>query len=176
MGLFVTRISRGRTLRQLIGGMIGYGTLGCAVFYVTVGNTAMWMDMEGLVAVQSMVSEGRADTAIASVIASLPLYPLPLIAFVVMAFVFVATTYDSASYAIAASATRHLPVGTHPARYHRVFWAFALAVLPMTLLLVGGLRAVQSAVLVVSLPVLVITVVMTISLFKSLRAEDESHV
>ncbi len=176
MGLFVTRISRGRTLRQLIGGMIGYGTLGCAVFYVTVGNTAMWMDMEGLVAVQSMVSEGRADTAIASVIASLPLYPLPLIAFVVMAFVFVATTYDSASYAIAASATRHLPAGAHPARYHRVFWAFALAVLPMTLLLVGGLRAMQSAVLVVSLPVLVITVVMTISLFKSLRAEDESHV
>ena len=49
------------------------------------------------------------------------------------------------------------------------FWAFALAVLPVTLLIFGGLRAIQSAVLVVSLPVVVIGVLMTISLFKTLR-------
>ena len=45
MGLFVTRISRGRTVRSVILGMIGFGTLGCALFYVIWGNSVMWMDM-----------------------------------------------------------------------------------------------------------------------------------
>jgi BCCT family betaine/carnitine transporter len=172
MGLFVTRISRGRTLKRLILGMVGFGTLGCAVFYVTVGNTAMWMDMEGLVPVRELVAAGQGDTAIAGVIGALPLQPLPLIVFCVMAFIFVATTYDSASYAIAASATRHLTAGENPERWHRVFWAFGLGALPIALLFVGGLKAIQSAVLVVSLPVLVIGVAMTVSLFRSLHADE----
>jgi len=173
MGLFVTRISRGRTLKQLILGMVGFGTLGCALFYIALGNTAMWMDMEGIVPVQELVRAGQGDTAIARVVSALPLQPLPLIAFCVMALIFVATTYDSASYAIAASATRHLAVGANPERWHRVFWAFALGGLPIALMFVGGLKAVQSVVLVVSLPVLVIGVAMTVSLFKSLRAGEE---
>ncbi len=169
IGIFVTRISRGRTLRQLIFGMVGFGTLGCALFYITLGNTAMWMDIQGIVAVRELVAAGQTETAIAAVVQALPLQPLPLIAFILMAFIFVATTYDSASYAIAAAATRHLPAGANPVRWHRVFWAFALMVLPLALMLVGGLRAVQSAVLVVSLPVMVIVVAMTTALFFELR-------
>ncbi len=172
MGLFVTRISRGRTLRQLIFGMVGFGTLGCALFYIALGNTAMWMDMQGLVAVRELVAADQADTAIAAIMQALPWQPLPLVAFIVMAFIFVATTYDSASYCIAAAATRHLPAGANPARWHRVFWAFALVVLPLALMAMGGLRAVQSAVLVVSLPVLAIAVAMTIALFITLRTDS----
>ena len=172
IGLFVTRISRGRTLRQLIFGMVGFGTLGCALFYIAFGNTAMWMDLQGIVPVRDLVASGQADTAIAGIMQALPWQPLPLIAFIVMAFIFVATTYDSASYSIAAAATRHLPAGTNPARWHRVFWAFALVVLPLALMVVGGLRAVQSAVLVVSVPVLAIAVAMTVALFISLRSDS----
>ena len=173
MGLFVTRISKGRTLRQLIVGMVGFGTLGGAVFYVVVGNTAMWMDMAGLVDVRTLINQGQNGTAIAQIMAALPLQPLPLIAFIVMAWIFVATTYDSASYAIASSATRDLSDGLNPAQWHRVFWAFALAVLPITLMILDDLRAVKSAVLVVSLPLLAIGVIMTISLFRTLKANAE---
>ena len=172
MGVFVTRISRGRTLKQLILGMIGFGTLGCAIFYICVGNTAMWMDMQGLVPVREFVAAGSPDTAIARVIEALPLHPLPLIAFIVVTCIFVATTYDSGSYAISAAATRHLVAGVNPHRWHRVFWAFSLAVLPVTLLVVdGGLEAVKSAVLVVSVPLLAIGVAMVVSLFKTLRED-----
>ena len=170
MGVFVTRISRGRTLRQLILGMVGFGTLGCAIFFIGFGNTAMWMDMESLVPVREFVAAGSADTAIALVIEALPLQPLPLVAFVVVTCIFIATTYDSGSYAISAAATRHLVAGVNPHRWHRVFWAFSLAVLPVTLMLVDdGLDAVKSAVLVVSLPLLAIGVAMVVSLFRTLR-------
>ena len=169
MGIFVTRISRGRTLRELILGMVGFGTLGCALFYITLGNTAMWMDLEGIVAARELVAAGEADQAIASVIGALAWQPLPLIAFILVTFIFVTTTYDSASYAIAASATRQLEAGQNPARWHRVFWAFALAVLPIALMFLGGLDAIKSSVLVVSLPLLAIGVGMIVSLFRSLR-------
>ena len=169
MGIFVTRISRGRTLRELIFGMVGFGTLGCALFYITFGNTAMWMDLEGLVPARELVAAGEADQAIASIIGAISWQPLPLIAFIVVTFIFVATTYDSASYAIAASATRRLEAGQNPQRWHRVFWAFALAVLPIALMLLGGLEAIKSSVLVVSLPLLVIGVAMIVSLFRTLR-------
>lgn len=169
MGIFVTRISRGRTLRELILGMIGFGTMGCAIFYITIGNTAMWMDMEGLVPARELVAAGEAHQAIASIIGALSWQPLPLIAFILVTWIFVATTYDSASYAIAASATRRLEAGQNPQRWHRVFWAFALAVLPIALMLLGGLEAIKSSVLVVSLPLLVIGVAMIVSLFRTLR-------
>ena len=175
VGLFVTRISRGRTLRQLICGMVGYGTLGCAIFYVALGNTAMWMDMEGLVQVRALVASGQADIAISQIMQALPWQPLPLVVFIAISLVFIATSYDSASYAIAAAATRHLPSGANPQRWHRVFWAFALVVLPIALMLMGGLRAVQSAVLVVSLPVLVIAAAMTTALFVDLRSDSSAR-
>jgi BCCT family betaine/carnitine transporter len=44
-----------------------------------------------------------------------------------------ATTYDSASYTLASSATLHLKAGDDPARWHRVFWAFALDLMPAAL-------------------------------------------
>ena len=133
----------------------------------------MWMDIEGLVEVRGLVQEGQNGTAIAQIMAALPLDPLPLIVFVVMAWVFVATTYDSASYAIASSATRNLVEGSNPAQWHRVFWAFALAVLPITLMILDDLRAVKSAVLVASLPLLVIGVTMCVSLFRTLERTAE---
>ena len=176
MGLFVTRISRGRSLRELIFGMLVYGSLGCALFFIVLGNTSMWLDMNGEVAVRELVQSEQADTAIAETIAALSFGPLPMIAFLIMGWIFVATTYDSASYAISSAATTNLRVGMHPHRFHRVFWAFGLAVLPLGLMLIGDVEntSLKFASLIVSLPLLVIYGAMMWSLFKSLRADTNS--
>ena len=175
VGLFVTRISRGRTLRQVIGGMLLFGTLGCALFYICIGNTAQWMDTSGVLAMRETMASQGPETAIAAFIAAIRPFPLPLLAYIALSFIFIATTYDSASYAIAASATKRLTAGLNPQRWHRVFWAFAIAVLPIALIFVGGLDAAKSATLVVSLPLLVIGVAMAVSLFRLLR-EDRAGV
>ena len=169
MGLFVTKISRGRTLRAVIFGMIGFGSLGCAVFYVIWGNSVMWMDLNQDIGFLELVRNGETAQAIAMAVGGLAGQPLPLAIFLVLGLVFVATTYDSASYAIAASATRNLMPGTHPSRAHRVFWAFALALLPIALVVIGTLNAARSATLVVSLPLLAVGVLMVVSLLRALR-------
>lgn len=177
MGLFVTRISRGRTLRELIFGMLVYGSLGCALFFIVLGNTSMWLDLNGEVAVRELVQREQADTAIAETIAALTFGPLPMITFLIMGWIFVATTYDSASYAISSAATTNLRVGMHPHRFHRVFWAFGLAVLPLGLMLIGDVEntSLKFASLIVSLPLLLIYVAMMWSLFKSLRADEDTE-
>ncbi len=171
VGLFVTRISRGRTIRQVILGMLGYGTLGCALFYMIIGNYGMHLELTGAVAVTQTLSDQGAPAAIVAILDQLPLATLAIVVFTLVALVFSVTTYDSASYILASSATRRLAPGQDPERWHRVFWAIALAALPLTLMFVGGLKVVQTATLVVSLPLLFVGVMMSWSLARQLAAD-----
>ena len=175
VGLFVTRISRGRTIRQVIGNMVVFGTLGGWAFYIALGNYALHLELEGILSVTGTIArEGRA-AAIAAVIGSLPLGGIALAVFAIVSIVFAATTYDSASYTLAAAATSNLKAGDDPGRGHRLFWAGALGILPTVLIYAGShlaedpLQVVLSAVLVASLPLLIVGVAMAYSLVKSLN-------
>jgi BCCT family betaine/carnitine transporter len=171
-GLFVARISKGRTLKEMILSMTLLGSLGCWLFFIVIGNYAMFLELEGTLSVTDYLKNNDAAAGIAAIVATLPFSQVALAAFTFVCVVFVATTYDSASYIIASAATSELKIGHNPARWHRLFWAGMLGLLPVALLVVGGLKVVQSAVLVASLPVLVVLVLMTVSLYMSLRERD----
>ena len=72
-----------------------------------------------------------------------------------------------------------LEAGDDPTRWHRLFWAIALAVVPLTLMSIGrltgdpraGLRVIQTATLVVSLPILIVGILMSVSLVKQLTSD-----
>jgi BCCT family betaine/carnitine transporter len=169
VGLFITRISRGRTIRQVIQGMLIYGSLGCWVFYMIIGNYSMYLQMNDIVDVLGTIKSAGGSAAIVATLEAMPLAPLVITVFTLMSIIFAATTYDSASYTLASSATLHLSAGEDPARWHRVFWAFALAVMPITLLFVGGLKSIQVMLLITSTPILVVGVFMSYALVKSLQ-------
>ncbi|WP_242523791.1 BCCT family transporter [Microbulbifer salipaludis] len=172
VGLFVTRISRGRTLRQVIVGMLVFGSLGCSLFYIVLGNLSLYHFLEGNVDVVAILGQGGGKDVIVAVLDQLPLAALVIAAFSLVSILFSATTYDSAALALAGSATRELPIGENPARWHRISWAMMLGVLPITLLFVGGLTSLQTVLLVVSLPILAICVLMAVSLVCSLQAGE----
>jgi len=177
VGLFVTRISRGRTIRQVILGMIGYGSLGCMVFYMILGNFGLSLELSDTLSVTGILEAQGQASAIVAILDQLPWPGIAIGVFCIVTAVFTATTYDSASYILASSATRRLEAGDDPARWHRLFWAIALAVIPVTLMFIGrfsgdpraGLTVIQTATLVVSLPIIVVGVLMSISLLQQLR-------
>ena len=179
VGLFVTRISRGRSIRQVIFGMLGYGTLGAGLFYMIFGNFGLSLELNGTVAVTQLMTEQGGPAAIVAILDQLPLAAAAIVVYALIALIFSATTYDSASYILASVATRRLPVGEEPDRWHRVFWALALAVLPLTLMFIdefkavqtAALKVVQSATLIVSLPLIVVGVLMSVSLLKQLKED-----
>lgn len=171
VGLFITRISAGRTIRQVIVGMLLFGSLGSWIFYMVIGNYSLFLQLEEKLDFVGILNSVSGNAAIVAMLETLPLAALVITVFAVVSIIFAATTYDSASYSLASGATLHLSAGDDPARWHRVFWAFALAVLPIALMFIGGLKAMQSVLLVVSLPILVVGVLMAVSLVKSLKAD-----
>ena len=80
-----------------------------------------------------------------------------------------ATTFDSTSYALASCATEKLEAHQEPARWHRLFWALTLVVLPLSLIYIGGLESLKLAVLISALPLVFVYIMMAVSLFFSLR-------
>ena len=171
VGLFVTRISKGRSIREMVFGMLGFGTLGCAVFFMTVGNYGLYLELMGIAPVSQTLAAEGAPNAIGMILGALPLGGLFVAAYALVGLIFSVTTYDSASYTLASSATRELPAGSDPERWHRVFWACALAIMPLTLMFIGGLKVVQTATLVVSLPLVFVSVAMAWSLTRQLQLD-----
>lgn len=172
VGMFVARISQGRTIRQIIVGMLLFGSLGCWVFYMVIGNYALFLELEGIVRSTEIINEQNQSAAIVATLQQLPMPAIVIGVFATMAIIFAATTYDSASYTLASSATLHLPAGDDPSRGHRVFWAFALGALPIMLLFIGGLRVMQVVLLIVSVPILIVGIFMCVSLVKALQQDQ----
>ncbi len=173
VGLFVTRISKGRTIRQVVFGMLLWGSLGSWLFYMVMGNYAMYLDLEGRVDFTGIMNTESPSAALLAMLETLPFAGIVIAVFSVVAIIFAATTYDSASYTLASSSTLHLKSGDDPARGHRVFWALALGLMPVALMLMDApLRPIQVILLVVSLPILLVFVAMAISLVKTLRHDS----
>ena len=171
VGMFVAKISRGRTLREVIFGMIGWGSLGCALFFMVLGGYAMYLELQELYPVVQHVNEHGPSSAIAAVVELLPMGSFVLAYMAIIGIIFSATTYDSATYTLAAGATRYLTPDQHPARAHRVYWAFALGMLPSVLLFIGGLKPLQTASIIASVPLLLVYLILIVSIMRMLKDE-----
>jgi BCCT family betaine/carnitine transporter len=173
IGIFVTRISRGRTIRQVITGMMIFGSLGSWVFYMIIGNYAMYLELMGTIDFTGIMKTVNGSAAIVATLETLPLTGIVIGVFSAIAIIFAATTYDSASYTLASSATLNLKAGDDPARWHRAFWAFAFGLMPVALMYIGGLQVMQVIVLIASFPILIIGVFMSVGLVKTLKADTD---
>ena len=133
------------------------------------GSYALYLQEHNLVPVLQILTDSGAPHAIVAVLNSLPGGSSVLVLFGVLCLVFAATSYDSASYTLASAATSSLPSDAHPPGWHRMFWAFFLGILPITLIYLGGLRSLQSAMVIISVPLLIVLMILTAALFKGLR-------
>ena len=125
-------------------------------FFVVFGNYAAYLELNGLIAVLSTLADAGAPLAIIQVLETLPWSTLVLIAFTLLCIIFAATSFDSASYTLAMVATKELGPDEHPDKWHRMFWACLISLLPITLIYMGGLKPLQSAVTLASIPLLII--------------------
>ncbi|MEC9331289.1 MAG: BCCT family transporter [Verrucomicrobiota bacterium] len=173
VGMFICKISRGRTLRQLILGVLFFGTLGCTICIGILSGYSLFLEQEQGMQIIDSFNQNKHSVVI-QVLTSLPMGKWILPFFFLLCISFAATTYDSASYTLAAAATITLKPSEHPARWHRVVWAVVLGFFPLVLLSLGHLTGendqnsilllLQTASVAVSLPILLIGVIMAASL------------
>ncbi|HIF9176876.1 TPA: BCCT family transporter [Photobacterium damselae] len=172
MGLFVARISRGRTIKQMVTGSIFFGSMGCFLFFMILGNYGLSLQLSGALDVVGILNAEGATKAIFSILEQLPFSTFVIAAFTVLCLIFTATTFDSISYILASVVQNN--VTEEPMRWNRLFWAFALSFMPSVLLFMGGLSTLQTAAIVGGLPLLGIAVMLMVSAVKAATL-DLSH-
>src|SRR5699024_5652185 len=92
MGLFIARISKGRSLRSLVLNILGWGSLGSWLYFGVFGGYTMNLQQTGeLNVVESMAEIGDASTII-SVLDTLPVSYIAILFFVILGFIFLATS------------------------------------------------------------------------------------
>ena len=168
VGLFIARISRGRSIRQVIFGMLIFGTLGTWLFYLVLGGYSMNGEINNeLNVIQSMKEIGHAETAI-SVINSLPMSIFMLAIFCIITIVFITTSYDSMSYVISSHVLKTRGDIKEPHKNLRLWWAIILGILPAVLVLYSDHSVALDLILITSLPLLFIYPLMAISIIREL--------
>ncbi|WP_176448174.1 BCCT family transporter [Lentibacillus sp. CBA3610] len=171
IGLFTARISKGRTIRQVIITQCLIGPVGCWLFLGVFGNYALNLELSNLVPVSSiMVNSGQTE-GIMAVINTLPLTAILIPLFVVAYLVFSATTFDTASLILSSVASKKLDSTGQPSRIHRLFWALILGSVGIIVLAIGGLDAVQLSSVIVGVPMILVFALMTISFIKSVKED-----
>lgn len=175
MGLFVARISRGRTIRELIIAEMVWGSLGCWVFFAVWGGYALDLQVSGQLDVAAILNgAGGIPATVQAILATLPMSGLITGLFIVLCFIFLATTLDSAAYVLASVTSTKLSGYQEPKRTLRITWAIILACVGGFLIQIGGLKPVQTSTIIVALPLIPVLFVLSWSLLKWLKA-DCSH-
>jgi betaine/carnitine transporter, BCCT family len=165
VGLFVAKISRGRTIKQMVLGTMIYGTIGSLLFFGVLGNYGLHLQLTGEMDIINILNTDGAPKAIVDVIGSLPLSWFMIFVFTILAIIFLATTFDSSSYILASVVQKE--VEDEPIRWNRLFWAFALCLLPLVLMFIGGLDTLQTASIVGGFPLLFIMIMLGWSFMKA---------
>ncbi|WP_257346675.1 BCCT family transporter [Pseudalkalibacillus decolorationis] len=175
MAMFTARISKGRTIREVIVGMCVAGTLGCALAFTVFGNTSLYFQLNNIVPVVDILQSEGAPAAIVAIITAMPLGTNVLLAlFIVLAFIFLATTIDSAAYTLSFMSSKASTVEQEPARWIRLFWAMFIGAVSIILMFGGGLDALQTLSVITGFPIMLIMVIIAISLFKWLKEDYEA--
>ena len=170
VGMFIARISRGRTVREFIVGVLFIPTAFNLLWMTAFGNGAIWIDTH---LAQGALAQtvGNVDALLFRFFEYLPLAkPISWLAIMLIAMFFV-TSADSGAYVVDAIATRGNPQSPV---WQRLFWAALLGVTAVVLLLAGGLKALQAMTLVAALPVALIMVLLCVGLWRGMKA-DQAH-
>jgi len=174
VGLFFGRISRGRTIRQLVLGVIGWGTLGTWLFMAVMGGYSLYLELNGTLAVKEILSAQGMSFVNALVIQSLPFGKFTLTIFTLLSIIFYATTIDSSAYVLSSICAKNLRNDAEPKRWNRVAWAILLALITAGILQAGALDAIKAITVLSSVPMIPIIVLLCISLVRWLN-KDFGH-
>jgi choline/glycine/proline betaine transport protein len=175
VGLFIARISKGRTIQELIVGVVLAPTAVNICWISIFGSTAFHIELFGEGGITEAVNT-NITTALFSLLEHFPLSFFSILFVVIAGIIFFVTSSDSGSLVIdfiTSGGREKTDV------WLRIFWALAEGVVAATLVFGGGLIALQTGSLVTGLPVCVLMLVLCYSILKALReyqADSESKV
>ncbi|WP_354593309.1 BCCT family transporter [Frigoribacterium sp. PvP054] len=169
VGIFIARISKGRTVREFVVGVLVVPTLLTFLWFSVMGGAALYREVfgsGGLVA-----ADGSVDTegALFEMLQGLPGGSIAVFGAILLIGLFFITSSDSGSLVLGMISTGG---DTEPRPWVRIFWAVVTALVAIALLVTGGLDALKTAAIITALPFSVVMIGICVATF---RAFDSEH-
>ena len=170
VGLFIARISRGRTIREFIFGVLVIPSMFGILWFTVFGNTAIWLnDGEAAGTLGQMISSP--ETLLFKFLDYLPLSGVTGLVSLVVISLFFITSADSGIYVLNNIASRDKSLAAP--RWQAVMWGVLMSVVAIVLMQSGGLANLQAMTLLVALPFAMLMLLMCFSLWKGLSADKK---
>ena len=170
VGLFIARISKGRTIREFIFGVLVIPSMFGILWFTVFGNTAIWLnDGEAAGTLGQMISSP--ETLLFKFLDYLPLSGVTGLVSLVVISLFFITSADSGIYVLNNIASRDK--GLVAPRWQAVMWGVLMSVVAIVLMQSGGLANLQAMTLLVALPFAILMLLMCFSLWKGLNADKK---
>ena len=170
VGLFIARISKGRTIREFIFGVLVVPSMFGILWFTVFGNTAIWLnDGEAAGTLGQMISSP--ETLLFKFLDYLPLSGVTGLVSLVVISLFFITSADSGIYVLNNIASRDKSLAAP--RWQAVMWGVLMSVVAIVLMQSGGLANLQAMTLLVALPFAMLMLLMCFSLWKGLSADKK---
>jgi choline/glycine/proline betaine transport protein len=167
VGLFIAKISKGRTIREFIAAVLIIPTIFNFIWMSVFGNSAMWFDINIAKGALSSLADNP-DALMFRFLDYLPLSEIVSYLVILIIIIFFVTSADSGIFVMNSIATKNAPKSP---KWQMVFWGALLAILALMLLNTGGLQALQTMTLITALPFSIIMLLFCVSLVKALTID-----
>ncbi len=168
VGTFIARISKGRTVREFVLGVLLVPTLFCALWFSVFGGTAISLDMFEQVGVHDVIDTQGKEVALFTVLDHFPFGALMSALAIFLIATFFITSADSATFVLGTFTTNG---NLNPPNPVKVTWGVIQSLAAAVLLWSGGLAGLQTASIIAAFPFAIVMIIMIMALFKSFREE-----
>lgn len=170
VGVFIARISRGRTVRQFVAGVLLVPTLVGFFWFSVMGGAGLYREIFGEAGLVDPVDGVVAEESLFNMLSGLPLGGILSVLAIVVVAIFFITSSDSGSLVVDMLASGGHP---NPPVWSRVMFSLLEGIIAIGLLLAGGLAAIQSAALATALPFSIILLAMAWATIRAMKADEK---
>lgn len=171
VGLFIAKISKGRTIREFIVAVLLIPSLFNFIWMSVLGNSAIWFDMNIANGALSKISSNP-DNLMFAFLDYLPISRISSFFTVAIIVIFFVTSADSGMFVMNNIATKNTKISP---KWQTIGWGILLSVLALLLLNAGGLAALQSMTLITALPFSVVMILFIVCLVKALAVDQNYY-
>ncbi|SDS06550.1 choline BCCT transporter BetT [Microlunatus soli] len=173
VGLFLARISRGRTIRQFVAGTLSIPFIFVLLWVSVFGNSTMDRVLRGGPAGKQFGQQAMdaPERGIYDLLQQFPLAPVTITLAIITGLLFYVTSADSGALVLSNFTSRLHAAGEDGPNWLRIFWACATGLLTLGMLLAGGLTTLQSATMIMGLPFSFVMYLVMFGLYRALQYE-----
>ncbi len=170
VGIFIARISKGRTIREFIIGVIAAPSIASLVWFSIFGTLGIDLGITGKIGIDALKNIAAVpETAFFKIIYNYPLGAVISIITVVLLGTFFITSANSATFVLGMLTSEG---DLNPSNFKKILWGIVQALLATVLLLAGGLSSLQTASVAAAFPFIFVMLLSCVSLWKALKSEE----